>query len=174
MFFMFGQALQSLAIWITTICATSNSAYTAAFSMLLVSVVLQSFLTTSYISFIFFIVEYPFWFIPIRLLLQLIPSYNFSVIFGQISLKSGRHYDLDDNYWRQGPGFAFDDLFTTVKGNIFGIQYEVKLALYHLKNFLRYLPVTMFYLNLLINAALYLIFAWYCDNVISHNRGGGK
>ena len=125
MFFLFGQALQAIAFWITTICESSNSAYTVAFSILLVSVVLQSFLTTSYITFMFFLVESPIWFLPIRILFLLVPSYNFAVIFGQIALKSGRHYNMDDNYWELGPGYNYNDLFIGNHGDLLGIKFNV-------------------------------------------------
>lgn len=126
MFFLFGQALQAFAFWITTICGDSKTGYTVAFSFLLVSVVLQAFLTTAYISFMFFLEDPPFWFVPIQVLFQLIPSYNFSVIFGRITLLSGRHYDLNDNYWKQGPGFTYNDLLTSEEANLVGLDYKVK------------------------------------------------
>ena len=133
MFFLFGQALQAIAFWITTICESSNSAYTIAFSILLVSVVLQSFLTTSYITFMFFLINSPIWFVPIQLFFLLVPSYNFAVIFGQISLKSGRHYNMLDNYWELGPGYSFADLFSGSSGDLIGIRYHVDSLLRTLK-----------------------------------------
>lgn len=126
MFFLFGQALQGLAFWITTICSDSKTGYTVAFSILLVSVVLQAFLATSYISFMFFLKDPPIWFIPIQVFFELIPSYNFAVIFGRITLLSGRHYDLNDNYWKQGPGFTYRDLLASQTASLAGLEIQVR------------------------------------------------
>lgn len=125
MFFLFGQALQAIAFLITIICKSSNSAYTIAFSILLISVVLQSFLTTYFVTFMFFVVKTPIWFLPIRILFFFVPSYNFAVIFEQITMKSGRHYNMNDNYWELGPGYDYEDLFQGNQGNLLGIQFNV-------------------------------------------------
>ncbi len=161
LFFLFGQALQTLAFWITTLCSSSNSAYTVAFSVLLVSVVLQSFLTTSYVSFLFFLRDSPIWFVPIRFIFQLVPSYNFAVIFGQITMRSGRHYDLGDNYWQQGPGFTYRDLLRNNSGSLASLRFNVP-------------PPLIFFMSFLADIILYAVLTWYCDNIVQHNQGTAK
>jgi len=161
LFFFFGQALQTLAFWITTLCSSSNSAYTVAFSVLLVSVVLQSFLTTSYVSFLFFLRDSPVWFLPIRYIFQLFPSYNFAVVFGQITLRSGRHYDLGDNYWKQGPGFTYRDLLRNNSGSLASLRFNVP-------------PPIIFFMSFIADIILYCVLTWYCDNIVPHNQGTAK
>jgi len=161
LFFLFGQALQALAFWITTLCSSSNSAYTVAFSVLLVSVVLQSFLTTSYVSFLFFLRDSPIWFVPIRFIFQLVPSYNFAVIFGQITMRSGRHYDLGDNYWQQGPGFTYRDLLRNNSGSLASLRFNVP-------------PPLIFFMSFIADIIIYAVLTWYCDNIVQHNQGTAK
>ena len=101
LFFLFGLAMQSLAFFITTLCSNMNVGYTAAYAFLMLGIVMEFFLSNIYVVYLFYLTNSPDWFVIIRFMLSWFPVFSFSKIYGDIGLKSGKHYELLEGRWLQ-------------------------------------------------------------------------
>lgn len=103
--------MQTLAFWLTSMCSSLSMGYTVSYSFLLISIILEYFLSNPYICYLVYMKNPPFWLTYVKILFQAVPAYNYSLIFGGIVVKSGRHFDLMTKSWVEGPGFDYSDLF---------------------------------------------------------------
>ena len=67
----------------------------------------------------------PFWLSVVKSLLRIFPAFNYSILFGGVSMRSGLHFELDTNYWVQGPGFQSQDLDRDQSVEIYDVKYLV-------------------------------------------------
>jgi len=151
-FVLFGEAMIALSFWITTICSNFAMSYTLTYGFLFLSVVLEYYMSNNYLCYLIFMEDPPLWLWLIRSLLRMLPAFNYSILFGGVSMRSGLHFELDTNYWVQGPGFQYQDLERDQSVEIYDIKYTVP-------------SMWWFFGQLVMNMALYLFLAWYCDNL---------
>lgn len=58
------------------------------------------------------------WVRVVRFILSLYPAFKYSLIYSDISIKSCRHYSLEENRWVDGEGFTYSDLWETNAGKV--------------------------------------------------------
>jgi ABC-type multidrug transport system ATPase subunit len=157
--FLFGMSMQAVAFFISTLCSTMKMGYSVGYAFLLLAIVIEFFIGDIIGVYVFYLTSAPKWFRVIRSMLTLYPAWNFSKVFGEIAAGSGRHYDLVENRWILGPGFTYADLYKEIKGKFpGGMGYEA--------------PTTGHSLAMLgVCVVFYMTLTWYCDHIVSHNRG---
>ncbi|EAR96275.2 transporter family ABC domain protein (macronuclear) [Tetrahymena thermophila SB210] len=158
--FSFGLSQMSIGFFITTICSDVKLGYTVAYAFLLFSVVMEMFMSTP--AFIFYLYQDdPDLFVEILLkIFSLYPAFHYSKLFHDVAQRTNKHYEIAAGRWVQGPGFNYEDIFENFSGKF---PYPPKE--YHTPS-----CITSFvYLN--ITAILFFILGWYCDHVVSSNRG---
>lgn len=137
MFFFLGLGFQSIAFFISTICASATVAYVASYAVLLVSIILTLFINNMGMCMLMFSDDPPTWYKILKFIYHLIPSFNYATTFVHISAKSGNHYDMFNNYWVAGTGFKYSDLFEPEVGGIPGyIDYHVSQTMLFNNNFI--------------------------------------
>lgn len=95
-----------------------------------------------------------------RFLFEMIPSYTFSLIFGNITDKAVTNFNLNTMSWQPPTGFTWDDYYNQ----------ELRWADAN-SDYLVIQPVSYFIGRLQINMLVNFCLIWYLDHVLASNRG---
>jgi hypothetical protein len=155
--------MQFFGFFLTTICSTLTSGYAIAYGVLLMGIVLQFFLTNTWVVALFYTVTLPSWFPWIRGLMEFYPAYHYSKIFADITMYSGGQFDQSQNRWVEGRGFTMADLYHPRTGKIPFVELEYYVP-----------PPEEYFWKLVMTIIFYWFSTWYFDNVIAANRGTSK
>jgi len=98
------------------------------------------------------------WGVLFRDILYFYPPFLFAKTFSSISKKSGFHFSTADNRWIRGDGFTYADLVTTETGKGIAGAYTAPSVIY-------------FWGLFIVNCFFWGALSWYCDHVVSSNRG---
>jgi hypothetical protein len=69
-------------------------------------------------SILFYRLDASSWVAVVRFLMSLYPAFKYSLIFADISIKSCRHYSLEEGRWVEGYGFTYEDLWAVNSGKV--------------------------------------------------------
>lgn len=134
--------------------------YTISYSILLLSVIATNSMSDGLVIYkIFFNLDMPEWTKYLRYCFELLPSFHFVKLYADIARITSSHLHPEYLLWVPGREFKFEDMSTNPSGTFFTKD--------------RYLVPSMIQtlyrvFNLCI---IYLVCAWYFDNVIASNRG---
>ena len=91
-FSVFSLAMINLAFLLSTLLNTTKAAYTTSYAFILIGLVLQFLLSDITLIYLLYGDDVKLWVKIVRTLLTFYPPFNFSKIFGDISLIAGDHY----------------------------------------------------------------------------------
>ncbi len=100
-FFLFGMSIQINGFFLSTICSDAKNGYTLSYGFLLMSIVMEFFFANVFIVYFLHQDDLETWFKIVRFIFNFYPAYHFSKIYGDISLKSCKHYSLREGRWVQ-------------------------------------------------------------------------
>lgn len=146
------------ALMLSTFVSTINTAYTFAYSSIIIGLIMQSILTNLTLIQLLYSESIPSFVDIIKGLFRLYPPYTFSIIVAQISIKAAYTYDATQNLWRKGDGFFFGDLWPDFKGKVLQDNYDIPAP---------YINILYFFLN----CAIFWILKWYFDHILDENQG---
>lgn len=69
-------------------------------------------------SILFYRTDSSSWVEIVRALMSLYPAFKYSLIYADISIKSCRHYSLEEGRWVEGEGFNYSDLWEVNSGKV--------------------------------------------------------
>eukprot|EP00357_Protocruzia_adherens_P001361 CAMPEP_0115019368 /NCGR_PEP_ID=MMETSP0216-20121206/29400_1 /TAXON_ID=223996 /ORGANISM="Protocruzia adherens, Strain Boccale" /LENGTH=942 /DNA_ID=CAMNT_0002390821 /DNA_START=13 /DNA_END=2841 /DNA_ORIENTATION=- len=158
LFFFFALAMLMFAFFMVTLIATLKAAYTMSYAFILLGLVLQIFLSKAAIVQFLYVASLPRWVTVVRTILSFYPPFNFSKIFGDISIKSSNHWDVNELRWVDGAGYTYSDLTEITTGEINHDYFRVPSSLDSFG-------------WLILNCVMFGVLAWYCDHIVESNRG---
>lgn len=89
------------------------------------------------------------------------PAFKYSLIYSDISVKSCRHFSLEENRWVDGEGFTYADLYEKNAGRVQLDKFVTYESPDPLQN----------YFHLLLACLFYVALTYYFDRVLESNRG---
>lgn len=95
----------------------------------------------------------------IRRIFYMIPSFTVSICFGTVGRIAATHLDPSAVSWTKGVPYKWSDFFTEDTGNFIGGIYWTVPSPFELV------------LIMLYDSLIFLLFTWYFDHIIAHNRG---
>lgn len=159
-FFVFTLSMQFVSYFIAILVPTLKLSNTVSYSFLLFAWVIEMLLSNVSLIYQLYNDDNATWVIWFRRFLTLYPPFNFSKVYGDISQKSGYHFDYNQNRWVEGPGYGWSDLTESITGlmSFSGSQYDAPMTLDAI-------------LYMIMDGAIFAALSWYFDHVISSNRG---
>lgn len=146
------------ALMLSTFVSTVNTAYTFAYSSIIIGLIMESMLTNLSLIQLLYSDAIPGFVDIIKGIFRLYPPYTFSIIIAQISIKAAYTFDANQNLWRKGDGFFFGDLWSDFKGKVLSNTYDIPAP---------YINILYFFLN----CAIFWLFKWYFDHILDENQG---
>ena len=159
-FFIFSLSMQFVCYFIAILVPTLKLSNTVSYSFLLFAWVIEMLMSNIVLIYQLYNDGNAEWVVWFRRFLTLYPPFNFSKAYGDISQKSGYHFDYNQNRWIQGPGYNWSNLLDPIEGEMSfsGTHFDVPRTLDSL-------------MYMVMDGAIFAGVAWYFDHVISHNRG---
>ena len=158
LFFLICLSMQFVTYFISTIVDTLKFSNTITYGFFLFAWVVQVLMSNIVIIYLLYQDKVQTWMLLFRYFLQLYPPFQFAKIWGDISQKSGYHYNFDNNDWETENGYQWNDIYKPRVGRQLGTKYYAP-------------PTSTNLLLLLMDTILFGILAWYFDHILSHNRG---
>jgi len=146
-----------------TILSSGKAAYTVkstqlTYTLLLVGIVLQAFVSSHFLLMILHITDLPGAFAYIRHVLSLYPPFQFSTAFYEVSRRSNWHPQYTEGRWAEGEGYEWGHLWQSQER--------------HWKEHTFVTPsLGESLVKMAWNACLFAVLAWTCDTVLASNRG---
>jgi ABC-2 family transporter protein len=150
----------SIAIALVTVMTTREMAYTVSYAIILMNVIIVAGLCdVIYLYKMFYNLDMPPITLYFRYVFYFCPNFHFSKLYGDIVRVTCYHINPELMLWAEGRPYEFEDLFRERSG---------RLATQD-----RYEAPSMFHsLQIIWSVSfLYLLVAWYFDNVMTSNRG---
>lgn len=131
-----------------------------SYFVILLSVLMLLIMTNPLtIYFLFFNMTSKSWVVLIRNFFLKIPSFNFALLFGQVSRITCTHFDGATLTQVSGRYFVWDDLFINPTGKFHtGDPYKAPGPFY-------------VFVNMIYNMCIYWVIIWYLDHIMANNRG---
>lgn len=101
---------------IANICSDPSNGYSFAYGFLLMSLVMQFFLTSGVFIYYLHRIDAEFFIQAMKFVFSFYPAFHYSKIYGDIAFKSGKHYSVADSRWVEGVGYNYSDLFEPIQG----------------------------------------------------------
>jgi hypothetical protein len=148
-----------VAFLISVLAPSLKAANSIAYGFVLFSIVIELFLTSPSTMKLVYNSLRPNWLPVVIFFLSLYPPFTYSLIFANIVLKSGYHFDSEQRQFVIGPGYHWSDLTQPLSGKITPkMSYEIPSALHNLG-------------VLTGSIVFYAILSWYFDHIVKENRG---
>lgn len=152
--------------FLVTLLSSGKATYTVkstqlTYTLLLVGIVLQGFISSHLLLMILHITDLPGAFAYIRHILSLYPPFQFSTAFYEVSRRSSWHPLYMERRWVEGEGYGWEHLWLSQEGWLKGHQYVTP-------------SLGDSFVKMAYNACLFAILAWICDAVLPSNRGAGQ
>jgi len=149
--------------FLVTILSSGKAAYTVkstqlTYTLLLVGIVLQGFISSHLLLMILHITDLPGAFAYIRHVLSLYPPFQFSTAFYEVSRRSSWHPLYMERRWVEGEGYEWGHFWLSQEGWLKGHQYVTPSLGESL-------------VKMAWNTCLFAVLAWICDTVLASNRG---
>ena len=157
-FFLFNTSMQYLSILISTLVSTRSLAYTISYGFVIIGIVIQAILSNSNIFSLLYLEDASKILSAVRNILLVYPPFTLSKLVFQINVKSSNTFDMKQTRWVSNPGFEFKDLFDSIKGKAFDMDYSIPSPLFSI-------------LVLCGNICIFYLLALYFDHVIDDNQG---
>ena len=161
-FFVFGLAMVSLAFCVSTLVSTQAQANQVAYTFVLVILIFQIMFSSSDVNHVFLYNNRTMNEFNVKLLRRifyLIPSFTVSICYGSVANIAATHLDPSAVSWTQGVKYKWSDFFTEDTGVIIGGIYWTVPSPFELVSILFY------------DALIFMLFTWYFDHIVAHNRG---
>lgn len=160
LFFIFSLSMQFVSYFISVLVSNLKMSNIVSYSFLLFAWVIEILMSNIALIYQLYNDQNAEWVVWFRRFLTLYPPFNFSKAFGDISQKSGYHFDFLQNRWVRGPGFEWGDMLDPIQGEMSfeGTHYTAPRTLDS-------------FIYILMDAVFFAILSWYFDHVVSHNRG---
>ncbi|EGR27398.1 hypothetical protein IMG5_196680, partial [Ichthyophthirius multifiliis] len=113
---IFSLSITQISFLITNICTDTANGYSVAYGFLLMSIVLEFFLTNNFFVYYLYREDADFFIIFLKNAFITYPAYHYSKIFGDIAFKSGKHYSVQESRWIDGKEYTYQDLFEPIAG----------------------------------------------------------
>eukprot|EP00947_MAST-08B_sp_MAST-8B-sp1_P006421 g6421.t1 len=154
-FFLFAAAMVNAGFFVSALIKRVKAAQTIGYGVILVGFVFQTIICSGYGALIslLFADNLAWWVVLIRTVLNLYPPFNFAKIYYSISDIAGKQYDYSAGTVKNGTAFTWDDLYVARSKSLLGFHVEVPAPKEAL-------------LLMLANGLMYLVLAWYLDNVL--------
>ena len=154
-FFSVSYSMVMLAFLISTVVSTETVANTMAYSFVLLSVLMQVIFSNTVVLYaMFYMDNLETWVIIVRSIFNMIPSFNFSRLFGQIVRITGSSFDGGEMKWNSGRRFLYKDLFINTEGTlVMGDTYTVPSPYESFK-------------TIVMTIIVFWLLTWYFDHVI--------
>ncbi|KAF9585397.1 ATP-binding cassette sub- A member 1 [Lunasporangiospora selenospora] len=165
-FFLFGMAMVTMALWITTMVKRSRTAILIGIFLFIIGLLFESIVfSNSYVGYI--------WYDEgttsvARYILMFIPFFNFGKIFLDMSLFATGRFDLLTETYIPGPGFKWNDLYNPIPTD-FTPTYDDKRTRHPDVP----APIQSWYL-MLMNIAVFVVLALYLDQVVADDYGNRR
>mmetsp|Transcript_34490 Transcript_34490/g.25583 ORF Transcript_34490/g.25583 Transcript_34490/m.25583 type:complete len:131 (+) Transcript_34490:1546-1938(+) len=100
--------------------------------------------------------------IYLRYLFEFLPCFHFAKMYGDVIRTTCYHLDPETMVWMPGRDWQLNDLFTWKRGKLATLdRYEVMPMIDSLKILWTY-------------SLMFVVLAWYFDNILVSNRGTSK
>lgn len=164
LFWTFGLAMIAVAFFLSTVIASSKTAQTVGYAIILVGFVFQSVLNSlnGLLVDFMWLRDAATWIVAVRYLLSSYPPFNLAKAWSDISSLSSAVPSFSSGTIVDGPGFYWADMY----------KYRVVLDTKNL--YVASPPPANSYYTLLINIAVFGILAWYLDNVLPGEHGSPR
>lgn len=154
----------TLGMMLSTLANNMNQSFTITFCVILLSMVMNIlFAEPTVIKKIFFNTDVPDWVNIVNKIFYLVPGFQFSKLFMDITTITCFHFDSEHVSWvKSVKDFEYEDMFKRKTGTfITKDHYDVE---------------TMFDTLVTLTGIIFMYgwLAWYLDNVIPSNRGVAK
>ena len=161
LFFLFTVSMVFFAILLSTLISRMKMAYTVSYSIFLVGMVIEVMFRDDNIVYALYTKSLPTWIKVVAMLLQLYPPFNFSKAFVDIARIASSSYDMFEQRFVDGSTYTWKHLFfEEIKGKTIIINQDYEA------------PTTwLSFVWLIINCVLFIMLAWYFDNVNASNKG---
>lgn len=163
-FFFFGSALIMFAFFLTSIVREARQAVLIGIFFFIIGLLFETFVFSSaFLGYIWWapnLIDSTGW-----LVLMFIPFFNFGHMFLDITTYTTGRLDTLTQTYIPGPGFAWSNLYEQIPKNLMP-SYDGQTPDLPV-------PVQAWYF-LIMNTFVYMILAWYLDNVIPDMFGASK
>ena len=160
--FSFSFAMVGLSFFMSTLVPNSQIANNMSYSVILIVIIVQLIFTLNELVFSIFYndrTRTTFMVTFVRSIFYIVPTFTFSVLFGGMTRVCGTHLSSEDLAWIPGKVCTWSDFYAESTGPVgTGDTFTVPSSCSLL-------------FTLLGVATMYYVLAWYCDHVISSNRG---
>jgi len=162
-FLIYGLAMGSLAIFITTLVNHTKTAVLIGITVLILGFIVNTIFETEAVTYIFWSDRVPEYYSKIFSIF--IPFFNFIKIYKDINSRSGSSFNFATEAITEGKGFKWEDLSNLPETSLYSID-NFDLS--------RMEPPSHALYYLLLNIAIYFVLAMYFDNVIANVYGNRK
>lgn len=135
-------------------------AYTVCYTFILVTIICtMALMQVTIIYKLFYNLDLPAWTLYFRYFFEMLPSFIFTKIFGDISRVTCVHVSYEKSVFLPGREYTIDDFFAPIAGSFMTMErYEAPSSYESM--------VKMYKVSF-----IYYILALYFDAILSHNRG---
>lgn len=156
--FVFIMSMQFFAFFLVSIISKTNTAYTVAYALIILGLIIQSMLTNAAVIELLYSDDLPEFVGYIKLALYAYPPFSFSILIAQVVLKACYIFNSQEGMWIKGSGFWWKDLFEGDSGNVMGSQFSLPK------------PISIIGV-LILNSFIFMMLCWYIDHVNEENQG---
>jgi hypothetical protein len=166
-----------LSVLITSFCDNYRSATKANYTILVISIFLQSkcififnfipnyvnkivFFCNQGISNLFWISKRPFIINILNVVFFFFPSYSFSIIINNMQYNVGYHLDPTTFVWEKGPGYTFADFMKSINN----VNPQMQISIKRPSDF-------FFMMCFLVLIVIYIVVIYLADHLFESNRG---
>jgi hypothetical protein len=165
-FSAFSLAMMMIAFFMSTLLTTTKKAYTVtltqfSYAFILLGLVMQYLLPDARILWLMYAEEAPYWVPTVRRLLGFYPAFHFSIIFGDASHRSARHFNRHLRLWVSGESYSWNQFVSWHEGSVFGSHFSVFSSLIYVG-------------FMALDCVFYALLTWYFDHTIESNRGSAE
>jgi hypothetical protein len=161
--FWYGQCMVAWAFWISTLVTRQDQANQISYSLIMVIIIIQLvFANSDLVAKLFYndrIQTFAYERITIAFF-EFIPTYAFSMAFGQIAERASKRFSVNSANWIPGKPFT-DELYYKTE------IYEVKAT----NDIIRVPSTHYLMMHILYSMYLAMFLCWYCDHIFASNRG---
>ena len=158
LFMLYTMTMMVLGFMLSTLIRSVKLSYTISYTFLLGGIAIQTFFSSPSLIKLFHVTELPDWAYWVRFAFTCYPPFNFSKVYGDITLRAGTTFNPADMVWEKGPGYTWDNFFEERQGSFRGYEFRIPSSFDTIKdlvgNFMGFVAIT-----------------WYLDHVVAGNRG---
>jgi hypothetical protein len=127
LFFLFGIAMVCFAFFLSSLIASTKTAQTVGYAIILVGFVFQAIMSSGNGALVdmLWAEDLPDWVVFVRWVLTQYPPFNFDKAFSDFAVKSSDTLNLSEGRIVKGSGFGWNDLFEGRALDFFGTHVQI-------------------------------------------------